>query len=71
MQQITFKVSGMTCNHCAMTIKNELTDAGYKVVSVDSASGLLVLEIAEGIAGETVLQELLPLFKELEYGISL
>lgn len=71
MKDIEFKVTGMTCNHCAQTIKNELTEHGYVVAEIDSESGKLLLNCAEDSAAEAVLTALKPLFAELEYGIDL
>ena len=34
-----FNVEGMTCEHCANAVREELTDAGLEVGTVDVAAG--------------------------------
>jgi copper chaperone len=51
MQNITFKVTGMSCNHCVKTIKDTVGGlAGVEEVEVDLESG----EVQVGFDSEKV-----------------
>jgi copper chaperone len=51
MQNITFKVTGMSCNHCVKTIKESVEGlAGVEEVEVDLESG----EVQVGFDSEKV-----------------
>ncbi|MFH1852536.1 MAG: SO_0444 family Cu/Zn efflux transporter [Candidatus Neomarinimicrobiota bacterium] len=43
METVTFKVSGMTCSHCAMSVKRAAEEAGGATAEVDLAKGKMVV----------------------------
>ena len=48
------KVEGMTCNHCAMSIKNEIaTIEGVTSIVVDHESATAIVE-SEGVTNEAL-----------------
>lgn len=45
MSSKTFEVPNISCGHCVMTIKNEVSDlAGVKSVSADQATKIVTVE---------------------------
>jgi copper chaperone len=49
-----YSVSGMTCDHCAMSVREEVSEvAGVATVDVDLASGRLTVA-GEGISDDAV-----------------
>ena len=45
MSSKTFEVPNISCKHCVMTIKNEVSDlAGVKSVSADQATRVVTVE---------------------------
>ncbi len=38
MEEIEFKIGGMTCTHCVLAVEKELKDAGFKNVQVEVGS---------------------------------
>jgi copper chaperone len=46
----TFRIAGMTCSHCVMSVREEVSDiAGVAAVDVDLASGRLTVA-GDGVA---------------------
>ena len=44
MNQTTFTVNGMTCSHCVLSVREEVSEvAGVAAVDVDLASGRLTV----------------------------
>ncbi|MDN5551235.1 MULTISPECIES: heavy-metal-associated domain-containing protein [Brevibacterium] len=55
-QTIEFKVSGMTCGHCEMSVREEVQEIpGVTEVDVSHESGTLVITSEMGIAPEAVI----------------
>jgi copper chaperone CopZ len=55
MTMTTYRVSGMTCDHCAAAVTGELTRlAGVRTVDVDVAAGLVRVEAAAPLDEEAV-----------------
>jgi copper chaperone len=64
MEKQTFTVQNITCGHCVMTIKNELSDLdGVKVVEGDPAAKSIKVEW-DSPANEEKIREIL---KEINY----
>ena len=54
MDEKTYSVSGMTCSHCVMSVREEVSEvAGVEAVDVDLSSGRLVVR-GEGIEDSAV-----------------
>ena len=50
MNRKTVKIPNITCNHCVMTIKNELTElGGVKSVSGDAESKTVTVEYEDSL----------------------
>ena len=55
MARITVKISGMSCEHCAMRVTKALSGIpGVKEVKVDLKSGTATFEKPEGVTLEDV-----------------
>ncbi len=53
-QQQTYNVTGMSCEHCAAAVEQEVgVVAGVSAVDVDLASGALVVH-GRGVSGDAV-----------------
>lgn len=53
MSKVEISISGMTCNHCAMTISKELNSvAGVTDVSVDHTAGKAVVEKSDSVTND-------------------
>ncbi len=51
---IEHTISGMTCSHCVLSVREELSEvAGVSAVDVDLASGRLVVT-GDGVSDEAV-----------------
>jgi copper chaperone CopZ len=54
MDEKTYTVTGMTCSHCVLSVREEVSDvAGVEAVDVDLSSGRLVVR-GEGIEDSAV-----------------
>lgn len=52
MSRIEIAIEGMTCNHCAMTVTNELaTLKGVANIQVDPKAGTATLEV-DGVSND-------------------
>ena len=47
MKEISVKVSGMSCEHCANSVKRALAELGISQVTVDLKTGLVTMSIAD------------------------
>lgn len=55
MPQSTYTVTGMTCEHCAASVTEEITEiAGVRKVEVDLVSGLVTVDSDAPLATEDV-----------------
>lgn len=55
MSTVEYKVTGMTCGHCAAAVKDEVGEiAAVESVEVDLESGLLAVESAVGVSEEQI-----------------
>lgn len=51
-----YAVTGMTCGHCELSIREEITEiAGLEVVEISAQSGTLVVSAEEAIDDAAVL----------------
>ena len=67
MEKQTFSISNITCGHCVMTIKNELSELeGVKAVEGDPASKSITVELEAPATPEIVRETL----KEINYPAS-
>jgi P-type Cu+ transporter len=57
METINWKVEGMTCANCALTISNYLKKEGQQNVQVNPVSGEVIFELMEDPAKKVVLQK--------------
>jgi len=56
MTTSTYSVTGMTCGHCEMSVREEVQEiAGVEGVEVDARSGSLVVTSADAIDDARVL----------------
>ena len=44
MQKVSLEVSGMTCGHCELALKNAMEDIGARAVKVSAQQGLAEVE---------------------------
>ena len=50
MTVATYKVSGMTCDHCVQSVKNEVAKLqGVTEVAIDLDSGAVTITSADGV----------------------
>ncbi|MGO3886579.1 MAG: heavy-metal-associated domain-containing protein [Mycetocola sp.] len=50
MAEVEYQITGMTCGHCEMSVREEVGEvAGVNVVSVSADTGVLVVESAAEI----------------------
>ncbi|MFO8058639.1 MAG: heavy metal-associated domain-containing protein [bacterium] len=64
MNRKTVKVPNITCNHCVMTIKNELSElSGVKSVEGDPESKMITVEWDDSIDWDSISETL----KEINY----
>lgn len=58
MTEKTYKVNGMSCNHCAMHVKNAVTElSGVESCDVDLKSGSMTVRYDEAKVNYSDLQE--------------
>ncbi|MGL3149409.1 heavy-metal-associated domain-containing protein [Microbacterium sp. A82] len=56
MSTIEYQVTGMTCGHCEMSVREEVTQvAGVESVEVSAQSGTLVVTASGPIADDAIL----------------
>ena len=67
MEKHTFSIPNISCGHCVMTIKNELSELeGVKAVEGDPASKSIIVEWEEPATLEIIRETL----KEMNYPTS-
>lgn len=54
METVNWKVEGMTCANCALTISKYLQNEGMKNVKVNPVSGEVIFDVVEGEATEKI-----------------
>ncbi|MFF4871406.1 heavy-metal-associated domain-containing protein [Streptomyces sp. NPDC000961] len=55
MNQSTYTVTGMTCEHCVASVTEEITEiAGVRKVEVDLATGLVTVDSDNPLATQDV-----------------
>lgn len=56
MSTTEYKVTGMTCSHCEMSVREEVSQiAGVEDIQVSAQAGTLVITATEPVADEDVL----------------
>lgn len=67
MENRTFSIPNISCGHCVMTIKNELSElVGVKIVEGDTKNKTITVEWESS----TTLQEIRDTLKEINYPAS-
>ena len=55
--QIELKVSGMSCNHCEMRMKNALESVdGVQSAVADHKKGLVIIETDDGVSKDSLVK---------------